>query len=55
MAKNKNRKQAGEQDRGHEQAAERGAERMGSAEPSPSTGPAQFAGGAKRQKKFGHN
>ncbi|NGO11083.1 hypothetical protein G5C60_26650 [Streptomyces sp. HC44] len=57
MAKNKNRKQGGPEQRGATEQTQRGAERsappgeQNDAAPSP----AQFASGGKRRKKFGHN
>lgn len=58
MAKNKNRKQGGPQQRGTQDQARRGAEELASAaeQTESAASAAQFApGGGKRQKKFGHN
>jgi hypothetical protein len=57
MAKNKNRKQGGPDQRGAQEQAQRGTEQMESAaeQSEAAPNPAQFTSGGKRQKKFGHN
>ncbi|GGK57473.1 hypothetical protein [Streptomyces flaveus] len=57
MAKNKNRKQGGPQQRGTQEQARRGTEELASAaeQTESAPGPDRFTSGGKRQKKFGHN
>ncbi|MFC7309169.1 hypothetical protein ACFQVC_33800 [Streptomyces monticola] len=55
MAKNKNRKQGGDQDRGQQQAPERSAEPQQTEVQNEAPSPSNMAERSKRQKKFGHN
>lgn len=58
MAKNKNRKQSGPQQRGTKDQARRGAEELVSAADQTESAPGSaevVSGGGKRQKRFGHN
>ncbi|MDI3402991.1 hypothetical protein [Streptomyces cavernicola] len=56
MAKNKNRPQPTQPNRGKETTTERGAEQQGqSAVQSDAPSPSNLAERGKRQKRFGHN
>ncbi|WP_187370072.1 hypothetical protein [Streptomyces boluensis] len=56
MAKNKNRQQGNQQQRGQQQTPQRGGEQQTEpAMPSDSPSPANIAERSRKQKKFGHN